>query len=222
MKSLRLILASLSFSLTACAAAHADTPTIKAPVVFDMPQIELDRAAVRAKLAERRKITIKNFIAYRDAMVYPINELPGGGFRHVWVDRLGHLCAAATLISKDWGVEATKNVGKTNVELRMADVKSGPVLDWLLTSGMTRAEIVAIQVPGWQDKEYKQLKPSARDLEISRLYEIYVDVERQLKSLDQDNLDLATDELMKHPALARDLLAGKVAGPGKFAKPPVG
>jgi hypothetical protein len=216
-KSLRLILASLSFSLAACASAHAETPTLKAPIsIQDPPQVELDRAQVRAKLAERRKLAIKNFLAYRDAMVYPVNQLPGGGFRHVWFDGQNHLCAAATLISKDWGIEATKNAGKQNLELKMADVKVGPVLDWLLTSGLTRAEIVAIQVPGW---EYK---PSSREIEIGRLYSIYVDVERQLKSLDEQNLDLATDELMKHPALARELLAGRVAGPGKFATPPVG
>lgn len=218
MKSLKLILASLSFSLTACAAAQANTPvpTTLISHVEKAPETTLDRAAVRAKLAERRAITVKNFLAYRDAMIYPMNELPGGGFRHVWFDSQGNLCAAATLISKDWGKDATVRAGQANKEMKMADVQSGPILDWLLESGLTRAEIVAIQVPGWQYQE------SARDQEINRLYQIYVDVERQIKSLNEQNLDLATDELMKHPALARDLLAGKVAGPGKFAKPPVG
>lgn len=219
MKSLRLILASLSFSLTACAAAQAhptQVPVTPISQVEKAPETKLDRAAVRAKLAERRANTIRNFIAYRDAMIYPMNELPGGGFRHVWFDSQGNLCAAATLISKDWGKDATIRAGSADKEMKMADVKSGPILDWLLTSGMTRAEIVAIQVPGWQ------YEPTARDQEVNRLYQIYVDVERQIKSLAEQNLDLATDELMKHPALARDVLAGKVAGPGKFAKPPVG
>jgi hypothetical protein len=217
MSRLRLCFASFLFvsavASTGCPSATT-TPGItpKPPVV----EVTLDRARVRAKLAERRQVMFDRFLAYREGRVYPINELPGGGFRHVWVDNYGNLCAAATLISKDWGKDATVRAGQTNKEIKMADVKSGPILEWLLESGMTRAEIVAIQVPGFQ------YEPTARDQEVNRLYQIYVDVERQIKSLDEQNLELATDELMKHPELARDLLAGKVAGPGKFAKPPVG
>ena len=83
MTRLRLAFASLALSLGACAVstAPATVPTNARPVVEQ--QTELDRAALRQKLAERRASTFKNFLAYRDAMVYPINELPGGGFRHV-------------------------------------------------------------------------------------------------------------------------------------------
>lgn len=212
MTRLRLAFAALALSLGACAvtSAHANVPANPIPVVEK--QTEIDRAALRTKLAERRASTFKNFLAYRDARVYPVNELPGGGFRHVWIDRTGNLCAAATLISKDWGREAATRVGKTDVELKLANVKSGPVLEWMLTSGMTRSELVAIQLPGSMEM------PSNRDLEINRMFSIYLDVERQVRSLDEQNLDLAVDELMKHPALARQLLDGKVAGPGKFAK----
>lgn len=212
MTRLRLAFASLARSLGACAvtSAHATVPTNPIPVVEK--QTEIDRAALRVKLAERRASTFKNFLAYRDAMIYPVNELPGGGFRHVWIDRSGNLCAAATLISKDWGREAATRVGKTDVELKLANVRSGPVLDWMLTSGMTRAELVAIQLPG------DTFVIDQRSTEINRMYAIYLDVERQVRSLDDQNLDLAVDALMKHPALARQLLDGKVAGPGKFAK----
>jgi hypothetical protein len=211
MTRLRLAFASLALSLGACAVstAHATVPTNPLPVVEQ--QTEIDRAALRQKLAERRASTFKNFLAYRDAMVYPINELPGGGFRHVWIDRTGNLCAAATLISKDWGRAAATRVGKTDVELKLANVKSGPVLDWMLTSGMTRAELVAIQLPG------DTFVMDQRSTEINRMYAIYLDVERQVRSLDEQNLELAVDELLKHPALARQLLDGKVAGPGHFS-----
>jgi hypothetical protein len=212
MTRLRLAFLSLSLSFAACAVT-AQAKTVPAPqIAIKDKQTEIDRAALRAKLAERRAVTFKNFLAYRDAMVYPINELPGGGVRHVWRDHNGNLCAAATLISKDWGRDAAIRVGKQNVELKLADVKTGPVLEWMLTSGMTRSELVAIQLPGHMDM------PTERELEINRMFTIYQDVERQVRSLDQQNLDLATDELMKHPALARQLLDGKVAGPGKFAK----
>jgi len=212
MTRLKLAFVALSLSFGACAVsgAHAKTAPEK-PVIVET-QTKIDRAALRKKLAERRAETFKNFLAYRDAMIYPVNELPGGGFRHVWIDSNGNLCAAATLISKDWGRDAATRVGKANVEIKLADVKSGPVLEWMLTSGMTRSELVAIQLPG------DTFEMDNRSVEINRMYSIYLDVERQVRSLDSQNLDLAVDELMKHPALARDLLSGKTAGPGKFAK----
>ncbi len=213
MTRLRLAFAALALSLGACAVtnAHARVPADPLAIVED--QTEIDRAALRVKLAERRASTFKNFLAYRDAMVYPVNELPGGGVRHVWIDRAGNLCAAATLISKDWGREAATRVGKTDVEIKLANVRRGPVLDWMLTSGMTRSELVAIQLPG------DMIGMDQRSVEINRMYSIYLDVERQVRSLDEQNLDLAVDELMKHPVLAKQLLAGKVAGPGHFSPP---
>ncbi len=212
MTRLRLALAALSLSLGACAVsgAHAKLADLK-PVASET-QTKIDRAALRTKLAERRAATFANFLAYRDARVYPVNELPGGGFRHVWVDGTGNLCAAATLISKDWGRDAAIRVGKANTEIKLADVKSGPVLEWMLTSGMTRAELVAIQLPG------DTFIIDERETELNRMFSIYHDVERQIRSLDATNLDLAVDELMKNPALARQLLDGKLAGPGKYSK----
>ncbi len=217
MTRLKLAFVALSLSFGACAVsgAHANVQPAKPGVVVKetkLGQERLDRAAVRAKLAARRAETFNHFLAYRDALVYPVNQLPGGGFRHVWVDDNGNLCAAATLISKDWGRDAAIRVGKANVEIKLADVESGEVLDWMLTSGMTRAELVAIQLPG------DMFVPDARQDEINRMFAIYLDVERQIRSLDAQNLDLATDELMKHPELARQLLEGKVAGPGRYEK----
>jgi hypothetical protein len=181
----------------------------------DAGHVEIDRTAVRAKLAARRAETMRRFLAYREARIYPINNLAGGGFRHVWVDDLGNLCAAATLISGDWGRDATARVGAGNNEIKIADVKSGAVLEWILQSGLTQHELVAIQVPGFQWDPQEEM----RQAEIARLYNIYVDVERQLNSLWEANLDEAVDALMKHPTLARQLLADQVAGPGKFATP---
>jgi hypothetical protein len=66
------------------------------------------------------------------------------------------------------------------------------------------------------------VRPDPSEREVRRLFTIYQDVERQLGSLAEANLELAVDELMKRPALARALLSGRVAGPGKFSRPPVG
>jgi len=179
-------------------------------------QTQLDRAQLRAKLAARRQVVLERFLAYRDARVYPVNnQLPGGGQQHVWLDQYGNLCAAATLISGDWGRDVTVRIGQTDNQLKLADVKRGPVADWILTSGLTHHEIVAIQVPG-DDMFRRQVQTPE---EIERLYQIYVDVERQLRGLADESLDAAVDALMKRPELAQQMLHDRIASPGPFAQP---
>jgi hypothetical protein len=213
MTNLRNLLASLfiASSLAACATGTTTHVTKPAP-----GHIQLDRAAVRAKLAARRQLVVSRFLAYREGRVYPVNNLPGGGLRHVWLDDFGNLCAAATLISGDWGREVAIAVGAKNREIKLADVKTGPVADWILTSGLTHHEIVAIQLPGDDVTRGFNRQPPE---EIERMYNIYVDVERQLEGLWDESLDQAVDALMKRPELAREILNDRIAGPGPFAQP---
>lgn len=213
MSRLRFAIASLLLSsAVGCAAATAGTGAAPMrPVVVQPAKPAIDRAALRAKLAERRAITTSHFLAYREGRVYPVNNL--GGMRHIWQDTNGNLCAAATLISYDWGRPSTENVGKENLQIALAKVTSGPLADWILTSGLTHHEIVAIQLPGSDMFPGVQPVPNP---EVERLYGMYIDVERQLTSLYDESLDAATDALMKRPELARELLAGHVASAGKY------
>jgi hypothetical protein len=215
MSRLRFVIASLLLSsAVGCAAATAGTGAPMQPVALQPAKPAIDRAALRAKLAERRAITMSHFLAYRENRVYPINTY--GGTRHVWQDVNGNLCAAATLISYDWGRASTENVGKENREIALAKVTSGPLADWILTSGLTHHEIVAIQVPGSDEMGGGRMPIIRPDPENQRLFGIYIDVERQLTGLHDESLDEATDALMKRPELARELLAGHVASAGKY------
>ena len=197
----RLVSLLLSTALLgACAATATTTPGTIRPTPDVVAPASPDRSVVRAKLAARRATVVQRFLAYRDARVYPINSI-SPGFQHVWVDGAGNLCAAATLISGDWGRDAAMKVGIPNVTIQLANVTSGPVMDWILTSGLTHHEIVAIQVPGFDMGEMP------RESEVQRLYTIYVDVERQLSSLASVSLGEATDALLARPDLARAFLA---------------
>jgi hypothetical protein len=219
----RSFLASLALasSLLGCAVPRADAksaadgPAQVAPMPIKIKPVApvLTRAQVRKALAERRKAVFDRFLAYREARVYPVNSMiPGAG--HVWLDEFGNLCAAATLIAADWGREASENVARENNNIALASVTEGELYNWILTSGLTQAEIVSIQVPGWNGG-----REMIRAQEVERLYTLYKDVERQIRSLDKHNLDVAVDELMKHPQLARELVDGRIADAGHFAKP---
>lgn len=200
---------ALALSLVGCATTAPRTPqTPQAPIAEPAPvQPKLDRAAVRAKLAARRAVTIERFLAYREAKVYPVARgLGPGRYHHVWIDENENLCAAATLISRDWGRAAVIEIGLPNNGLQLAKIDRGPLLDWVLTSGLAHHEIVAIQVPGF---EPEMESPQQRQAEIERLYGIYVDVERQLRTMQTKNLELAVDALMARPELARAFLANQ-------------
>src|SRR5688572_17482073 len=69
----------------------------------------IDRAKLRTALAVRRQQSLDRFLAYRDARSYPINSY-APGMQHVWMDEQGRLCAAATLISADWGRDAAARI----------------------------------------------------------------------------------------------------------------
>jgi len=223
MSRLRNLLLSSSLLLstltaTACSPATsrpADTGAAHAAVVTPSQRPAdpaPDRAALRTALLARREQTVARFLAYREARVYPINTY-GEGLQHVWIDELGNLCAAATLISGDWGRDLTAAAGAADNFIRLADVTRGALHDWMLTSGLTRHELVAIQEPMMYEGDL------GRAQEITRLYAIYTSVERQLDALWDDSLDDAVDELMAHPALARRFLDGALAG--SFSTAPI-
>jgi hypothetical protein len=126
-----LLLSSLSFG--ACASSKSTDTTHHAIVA---PKPALDRAEVRAALAARRTETMKRFVAFREGRVYPINTATDGAL-HIWMDDAGHLCAAATLISLDWGVAASQAIAAENNAIDLADVHDGAIADWMLTTGLT-------------------------------------------------------------------------------------
>lgn len=169
---------------------------------------EIDRAALRAKLRERREQSVARFLAYREARVYPINTVTLG-LEHIWVDELGHLCAAATIISADWGYDQTVAAANGDNFIRLADVTDGALAEWMLTSGLAHHEIVAIQEPMEGGGMARMRMPEPDPTEQARLYAIYVSVERQISSLADESLELAVDALAAHPDLARRFLAGE-------------
>jgi hypothetical protein len=204
-------------SLGGCASSQPSSTAITAPIVTPAPS--LDRVQVRAALATRRAETMKRFVAFREARVYPMNTATDTAL-HIWVDPYGTLCAAATLVSLDWGVPASQAIGAENNAIDLADVHDGAIADWILTTGLTQGEVVAIQRPAPPRPREPDAAEVARTAEIERRYQLWVAVEHQLTASWEASLDAATDALIARPALARQLLGGVAAGPGRYAATP--
>jgi len=190
-----------------------DTLMPRAPGTRDSGRA-MDRAQVRAKLAAARTANLARFRAYQNAGSFPSNTYTPG-MANVWLDEDGKFCAAATIIRMSGKTTLVDQVAQQTNFIKLGDVTQGPLMDWILTSGMTQGEIAAIQEPfmrvtddpgepSWQAP--RTVDNGMRNREDARLRAKYKQVEAQIVKNAALSLDAATDRLMKNPALAQSLL----------------
>lgn len=218
MSRFALALALVTSLTTSAFASHAYAPTTgfaRAPQLTEMdvpeagvalPQRFMDRASIRAKLLEQRAANLARFRAYQKAGVFPVNTVRPGKL-NVWIDDEGHICAAATIIKMSGLDELVQRTGEQTNFIRLADVKQGPLMDWMLTSGFTQEEIAAIQAPfAYPGDEGLRINEQQRALETARLTRLYKQVTAKLVKNQKASLEIAVSRLMKHSELAWRLL----------------
>lgn len=179
-----------------------EKPTLAAP------EPHLDRLALRAKLAEMRALNLARFRAYVTKGVFP-NNLEDRTL-NIWRDPLGHLCAAATIIHASGHEQLVASIAETDNFIRLADVTSGPLMDWILTSGFTQDELVAIQRPFRPVGDVRPdiVDPLKRTTEDARLTAKYRAIDAMIVKNAAASLDRAVELLVRRPGLARQLLDG--------------
>jgi len=215
-----LIAASLVAALTTTAVADQrfaapppdvaamSEPAELAPPAPDQMRVVLDRQTVRAKLAEMRAQNLARFRAYQQGGVFPSNTFEPRKL-NVWMDADGHLCAAATIINASGQRDLVQQVAEQTNFIRLADVKQGPLMDWILTSGLTQDEIAAIQEPFMPvTRRQPAVDPKLRAAENARLIKKYKAVDAMIVKNQKTSLELAVDRLMKRQDLAWNLVNG--------------
>lgn len=177
----------------------------------------VDRAQVRAALIANRRANLARFRAYYRAGTYPSNVY-ADGLTNVWRDEAGRLCAAATIIKASGESALVDSVAEQNNFIKLAEVTQGPVMDWILTSGFTQAELVAIQKPfrrvGTIEYQEQQellkpvavIDPTLRSDETVRLTKLYRRVDARITKSTTASIELAVERLMKRPDLAATLV----------------
>jgi len=200
---------------TASASAHTiqAVPSVPVTDVVQVAPIAANRAAVRAALAANRIANVARFHAYQTAGVFPSNTFKPGEL-NVWRDRDGHYCAAATIIKSSGETALVAKVADDTNFIKLADVQQGPLMDWILTSGLTQDELVMIQKPFKPVTERPSVDTSVavdarmREAETRRLAKLYRSVEAKLVAESDASLDAAADRLLHDaPALAAQLVA---------------
>jgi hypothetical protein len=175
-----------------------------------MPRLsEQMRARLRKVLKKRRDRNVAAFRAYARRGVYPHNYLTTGEL-NVWTDGDGHMCAAATMIFRSGARALVRKVAKENNYIRLADVTDGPLMDWILTSGLTHPEIIAIQAPMVGMPERPDVfVPGTEDWRIAedaRLRARYDQVLALLAESRDASLEAAIDALALRPDLVAKLV----------------
>jgi hypothetical protein len=220
-------IALLSVSAAACATAAAPAAEPQpVPVVHCSPS----DSDLRAALIARRSHHLDVLRAYREAGVFPINTtIPGEG--HFLIDDLGTLCAVANLIAQDGNRDLIVVASRTDNALLFGNVKSGPIHDWILTSGFTQEEIARIQAPAPYVGEQPTIRPddpvqpnpepSPIELANAKVSAYLLAIEAELR--ENAGIDTALARLQAHPDLMAAVL-NDVPGPAvasvRFAQPP--
>jgi hypothetical protein len=207
----RLAATFLSISLAAGAAtaqqfaqAPAD-PVAGAPAYRPPPQRRAPSHALLVRsLATRRAQNLARFHAYRTKGVYPHDNIAQTS-ENIWRDDDGRLCAAATIIDADGQHDLVNDIAQNDNGVKLGEVTSGPLLDWILTSGFTQVELATIQEPFMGPRE-PAAKADWKIAEDARLKKKYARIEKTLRDNTDDALDQAADRLAKFPSLAWQLV----------------
>jgi hypothetical protein len=168
----------------------------------ELDPVERDR--FRAALAAARGKNLAALAEYRKRGRFPQYDgqrsfgVPSVAHRiferePVFIDERGVSCAVAHLMQKSgWGQQA-EAIAEADVHVRVERVVDGPLLDWILRSGLTHDEVTLIQ------PDYEALiRESKRALlrETRRLSRHFEEVERQLRLNAAISLDIALARLV--------------------------
>jgi hypothetical protein len=180
--------------------------------------------SVREKLAARRAKVIERIEAYRKAEVFPTDAsgMPLGVFR----DDKGVRCPMSELVFLSGRSDLVDAVVKLDNTIKFADIKGGPILDWLLQSGLTQEEAIQIQgAMDWSGRGIEiqgeafrgtqlvyDVQPST-DVAHRAVIDKLVAAEAMLKTNTATSLGTAVERL----AVRRDKLAAAAKSAGKLA-----
>ncbi len=155
-----------------------------------------ERAQLRAQLAARRALNLQRFQQYAARGAFPDNHVRPG-MLNVMIDDEGKICAAANLMALDGLMGLVQQTAQRDNYLRFVNVHQGPLMAWMLSSGLTQEEIDQIQEPydfiGFDDP---RPIPVQEDDEKLRLQARFREVAATLRRNRERSLDVALERLL--------------------------
>ncbi len=168
----------------------------------EAPKARGSRPSTRfLELATARKLQIAALEAYSKYGKFPMNLVNREWSIPVFVDSHGTLCAVGHLMAISKRQDLVDGVRDSDVSIRIADLKDGPVVDWILESGLTQEECAFIQ-PSYKACEFHETEPTAE--ERKRLQAHFAHVTAYLREHLHEHLETAVRRsLAAKPAKAQ-------------------
>lgn len=115
-----------------------------------------DREWVWRYLVSKRNWQIRTLSQYADRGQFPRNEGHANRAVPIFVDKHGTHCAVGYLMHCSGHDDKVAGVVQQNNLICVNDVRQGPLIDWIIVSGLTQAEAALIQ-PGYEPPPFQAL-----------------------------------------------------------------
>jgi hypothetical protein len=146
----------------------------------------------RSVLLDRREKMIDRLHDYRTREDFVRNPDPAGGRGHFILDGRGKPCPLASVIIDSGRRDLVEEAARTNNSVKVADLTDGPILAWILRSGLTQEECVMIQRPGLSGERARPLGDEERRQLAAELKR----VEKTLRMKTDESITLSVRRMM--------------------------
>jgi hypothetical protein len=152
------------------------------------------------ELAAQRERMMGHLHAYWTKGDFVQNPDQTGGPGHFILDGRGKPCPLASIIMNSGQPELVLEAARQNNGVKVVDLRDGPIVDWILHSGLTQEECVLIQRPSTSGAD---IAKSRRDEENRRLGADLEAVESTLRSSTERSLRLAVRRILESERVRR-------------------
>lgn len=206
---------TLLLALTLCLAPTLSGATEPVPPVHE--GVSDHRDAWASWLAREREQQLQRLRLYERTGSFP--RKPGEpGWHHQFLDANGVPCAVANLIGQSGHWDLVEHTAATRNDVVLSEVRDGPLIDWVLTSGLTLEEVAVIQEPGFEPMiEFVRDVEPAPDIEPAPILAEKRRLGRHLRAV-QELLRADTEASL---AKALDRLGDRVLEPPPMTPTPV-
>jgi hypothetical protein len=184
----KMLVATFLFCLVVCCAGSRSEANRqhRATVTAVDQSLSVSLDEMYQQLISRRNLQIGRMHAYAAAGRFPQNTDFPGRLVPYFVDYLGTACAVGHLMRLDGYEELVNRIAASDNHVHIAEVKDGPLVDWIRNSGLTQEECALIQPSYATIEDYR--RGSQWRNESERLGKHFAEVEQTLEAQSQKSL----------------------------------
>lgn len=176
-------------------AAQDDAAAAPAVAAIEARVKEARLADTKQALVEHRALQLARLHAYAIGGAFPRNPARNPAPLHMFKDPEGRRCAVANLIHEDGQGELVDRMAREHNDVVVADQESGPLHEWVLTSGLTNEEVRKIQGIGFEGFGLGPVAESGFTRERILMQSRLLTIEQELATATDDSIEIALARL---------------------------